>query len=38
VAALRARLDELIPEPLDNVLEREQRERDRVAEQLRGLR
>jgi hypothetical protein len=37
VAALRARLDELMPEPLDDVLEREQRERAEVAEQLRSL-
>jgi hypothetical protein len=38
VAALRDRLDELIPEPLDDVLEREQRQRAQVAEQLRRLR
>jgi len=37
VAALRARLDELMPEPLDDVLERQDRQREQVAEQLRGM-
>jgi hypothetical protein len=37
VAALRARLDELMPEPLDDVLERQQQQRDQVAERLRRL-
>ena len=37
MAALRARLDELMPEPLDDVLERQARQRDQVAEQLRGM-
>jgi hypothetical protein len=37
VAALRARLDELMPEPLDDVLERERDQRAEVAEQLRQL-
>ena len=35
VAALRARLEELMPEPLDAVLERQQQQRDQVAELLR---
>jgi hypothetical protein len=35
VAALRARLDELMPEPLVDVLERQARQRTEVAEQLR---
>lgn len=35
VAAVRSRLDELMPEPLEDVLVREERERERVAEQLR---
>jgi hypothetical protein len=38
VDAVRARLDELMPEAIDDVLEREQRERDDVAERLRRLR
>ena len=38
VAALRNRLDELMPEPLDDVLERQARQRTLVAEQLRQLR
>ena len=38
VAALRARLDELMPEPLADVLERQERQRTEVAEQLRQLR
>ena len=37
VAALRARLDALMPEPLDDVLERQDAQRVEVAEQLRGL-
>jgi hypothetical protein len=37
IAALRDRLDELMPEPLDGVLEREQQQREQVAERLRGL-
>jgi hypothetical protein len=37
VAALRERLDELMPEPLDDVREREQAQRAQVAEQLRRL-
>jgi hypothetical protein len=37
VAALRDRLDELMPEPLDRVLERQTRQRDHVAERLREL-
>jgi hypothetical protein len=37
VAALRARLDELMPEPLADVLERERAQRTEVAEQLRRL-
>jgi hypothetical protein len=35
---LRARLDELIPEPLDDVRERERRQRERVAATLGGRR
>ena len=35
VAALRARLDELMPEPLAEVLERQARQRTQVAEHLR---
>jgi hypothetical protein len=38
VAALRTRLDELMPEPLGDVLEREEQQRAEVAEQLRRLR
>ena len=38
VGMLRTRLDELMPEPLDDVLEREQAQRAEVAEQLRRLR
>ena len=38
VDMLRARLDELMPEPLDDVLVRQERQRAEVAEQLRGLR
>lgn len=38
VAAVRDRLDELMPEPLDDVLERQARQREQVAEQLRQLR
>jgi hypothetical protein len=38
VAALRARLDELMPEPIDDVLERQALQRTQVAEQLRQLR
>lgn len=37
VDMLRARLDELMPEPIDGVLVRQQRQRERVAELLRGL-
>lgn len=37
VALLRDRLDELMPEPIARVLEREQRQRDEVTEQLRRL-
>jgi hypothetical protein len=37
VAAMRARLDELMPEPLGDVLEREQVQRAEVADQLRRL-
>jgi hypothetical protein len=37
VAALRARLDQLMPEPLADVLERERRQRAEVAEQLRRI-
>ena len=36
VAAVRARLDELMPEPIGDVRVREQRQRAEVAEQLRG--
>ena len=35
VAALRARLDELMPEPLADVLERQDQQRARVAAELR---
>ena len=35
VAALRSRLDDLMPEPLDDVLERERQQREQVAELLR---
>jgi hypothetical protein len=38
VAAVRARLDELLPEPLEDVLVREEQQRAEVAERLRGLR
>jgi hypothetical protein len=38
VAAFRARLDELMPEPIDDVLERQALQRTQVAEQLRQLR
>ncbi len=34
VAAVRARLEELMPEPLERVLERQQRQRDQVAARL----
>ena len=37
VSTLRDRLDELMPEPLDDVLERERQQREQVAEQLRQL-
>jgi hypothetical protein len=37
VAAVQARLDALMPEPLEDVLVREARERAEVAERLRGL-
>ncbi len=37
VEALRVRLDELMPELLDDVLERQLQQRTEVAEQLRGL-
>ena len=37
VAALRARLDELMPEPIGDVHEREARQRAQVAERLRSL-
>ena len=37
VAAVVARLDDLLPEPLGNVLERERAQRAAVAEQLRGM-
>ena len=37
VAALRTRLDELMPEPLDDVLERQRRQRVEVAERLRRI-
>jgi hypothetical protein len=37
VAALTARLDELMPEPIDAVLERQDAQRAQVAEQLRGI-
>jgi hypothetical protein len=37
VAALRDRLDELMPEPIGDVLEREEEQRTEVAEQLRRL-
>jgi hypothetical protein len=37
VAAVRARLDELLPESLDSVLERQKRQRAEVAEALRRL-
>jgi hypothetical protein len=37
VEAVRARLDELLPEPIDNVLEREQQQRADVAARLREL-
>ncbi len=37
VAALRARLDKLMPEPIGDVLEREDAQRALVAEQLRGM-
>ena len=37
VDAVQARLDELIPEPLDDVLERQERQRGQVAERLRSL-
>jgi hypothetical protein len=38
VAAVRARLDELMPEPIADVLERQAAQRAQVAEQLRRLR
>lgn len=38
VAALQSRLDELMPEPMADVLERQQRQRAQVAEQLRQQR
>ncbi len=38
VAAVRGRLDDLMPEPLDDVLEREERQRAEVAELLRRTR
>jgi hypothetical protein len=38
VAAVRARLDQLMPEPLDNVFQRERAQRAEVTEQLRSLR
>ena len=38
MAALRARLDELMPEPIDDVVERQALQRTQVAEQLRQLR
>ena len=38
VAAVRTRLDELMPEPIERVLERQERERAQVAEQLRRFR
>ena len=37
VAAVRNRLDELMPEPIGDVLERHERQRTSVAEQLRGI-
>lgn len=37
VAALRSRLDELLPEPLDDVRERQQQQREQVTQQLREL-
>ena len=38
VATVQARIDELMPEPLDDVLEREQTQRAEVIEQLQRLR
>jgi hypothetical protein len=38
IEAVRVRLDELMPEPLDAVLERQARQRTEVAEQLRQMR
>ena len=38
VAALRDRLDDLMPEPIDDVLERQEQQRAEVAEQLRQIR
>jgi hypothetical protein len=37
VAAVRARLDDLMPEPLADVLERQEQQRGHVAQQLRGM-
>lgn len=37
VAVVRARLDELLPEPLTDVLERQRRQRTEVADQLRRI-
>ena len=37
VSLLRTRLDELIPEPIDAILERQEQQRAQVAEQLRDL-
>ena len=37
VSLLRARLDELMPEPLDDVLERQAQQRERIEAVLRGL-
>jgi hypothetical protein len=37
VALLRARLDELMPEPIDDVLERQRQQRAEVAERLRQI-
>jgi hypothetical protein len=37
VSLLRARLDALMPEPIEDVLIREWRQREQVAEQLRRL-
>ena len=38
VATVQARLDKLMPEPLDDVLEREEAQRAEVVEQLRRMR